>query len=60
MILLRSGHGARVDDAAPDAVLGLLAGPVGEPDDRERGQLARADVRLHLDPPRLEADEGVR
>ena len=45
-------------DAAADAVLRLGAGPVGEPDDREAGQAA-VDVRLHLDAPRLEADEGV-
>ena len=39
-------------------MLGLGAGPVGEPDDREAGQAA-VDVRLHLDAPRLDADESV-
>ena len=48
----------RVDDAAVHAVLGLLAGAVGEPDDRERGQVGRDEVRLDLDPARLEADDG--
>ena len=47
-------------DAAPDAVLRLLAGAVGEPDDRERRERARAQVRLDLDAPRLEADERER
>ena len=45
-------------DAAPNPVLRLGAGAVGEPDDREAGQAA-VDVSLDLDPPRLEADEGV-
>ena len=44
-------------DAAPDAVLRLLAGPVGEPDDRERRLLARAQVCFDLDATRLEAHE---
>ena len=48
----------RVDDAAVHAVLGLLAGAVGEPDDRERRQLGRDEVRLDLDAARLEADDG--
>ena len=48
----------RVDDAAVDAVLRLLAGAVGEPDDRERRQVGRDEVRLDLDPARLEADDG--
>ena len=48
----------RVDDAAVHAVLGLLAGAVGEPDDRERGQLGRDEVRLDLHAARLEADDG--
>ena len=48
----------RVDDAAVHAVLGLLAGAVGEPDDRERRQIGRDEVRLDLDPARLEADDG--
>ena len=48
----------RVDDAAAHPVLGLLARPIGEPDDRERRQVGRDEVRLDLDPPRLEADDG--
>ncbi len=48
----------RVDDAAVHAVLRLLAGTVGEPDDRERGQVGRDEVRLDLDAARLEADDG--
>jgi hypothetical protein len=47
-------------DAAPDPVLRLLAGAVGEPDDRERRLRARAQVRFHLDAPWLEADERER
>jgi len=43
-------------DSAPDAVLRLLACPIGEADDRERGQVARAQVRLDLDAARLEAE----
>ena len=45
-------------DAAADAVLGLGAGPIGQPDDGEPRKAA-VDVRLHLDAPRLDADEGV-
>ena len=45
-------------DAAADAVLGLGACPIGEPDDGEAGEAA-VDVRLDLDAPRLDADEGV-
>ena len=48
----------RVDDAAVHAVLRLLAGAVGEPDDRERRQIGRDEVRLDLDAARLEADDG--
>ena len=48
----------RVDDAAVHTVLGLLAGTVGQPDDRERGQLGRDEVRLDLHAARLEADDG--
>ena len=56
-----SGHSSeRRDDAAPDAVLRLLARAVGEPDDRERRLLARAQMGLDLDAARLEADERVR
>ena len=47
-------------DTAPHAVLRLLAGAVGQPDDRERWLLARAEVRLDLDAPRLEPDERER
>jgi len=39
------------------ALLRLLAGAVSEPDDGQR-RCATLDVRLHLDVPRLEADEG--
>src|SRR5581483_1842767 len=49
----------RCGDPTPDALPRLLAGAVGEPDDREAGD-AFADVRLDVDAPRLEADEGVR
>ena len=45
-------------DPAADAVLGLCARAVGEPDDREAREAA-VDVRLDLDAPRLDADEGV-
>jgi hypothetical protein len=45
-------------DPAPDAVLRLLAGAVGEADDRE-AWLPELDVRLDLDPARVEADERV-
>ena len=48
----------RVDDAAVDAMLRLLTGAVGEADDRERGQIGADEVRLHLHPARLEADDG--
>ena len=47
------------DDAAPDAVLRLLASPVGQPHDRESRD-ARLEVRLHLDPARVEPDERMR
>ncbi len=47
-------------DTAPDAMLRLLAGAVREPDDRERGLLARAQMSLDLDAARLEADERER
>ena len=54
-----SGHSSDGgDDAASDAVLRLLARPVGEPDDRE-ARNARLEVRLDLDLARLEADERV-
>jgi hypothetical protein len=46
-------------DAAADAVLRLLAGAVGQPDDREGGD-GRLDVCLHLDPAGLEANHGIR
>ncbi len=39
-------------------MLRLLAGAVGEPDDRE-ARHPRLEVRLDLDLPRLEADERV-
>ena len=47
----------RGDHAAANAVLRLLAGAVGETDDRERRDALR-QVRLDLDSPRLEPDEG--
>src|SRR5207248_10018343 len=46
-------------DAAAHALLGLLARPVDETDERERRQ-ATLGVRLRLDPARFEADEGKR
>ena len=46
--------------AAPDTVLGLLTGAVGEADDREGRLLTGAQVRLDLDAARLEADERER
>ena len=46
------------DDAASHAVLRLLAGPIGEPDDREPGN-AELEMRLDLHLPRLEPDESV-
>ncbi len=39
-------------------MLGLRARPVGKADDRE-ARKAAVDVRLDLDAPRLDADEGV-
>ena len=51
---------ARRVHAAANAVLRLLAGAVGQPDDRERRLLTRAQVRLDLDTARLEADERER
>ena len=47
----------RRENSAPYALLRFLAGTVGEPYDRQRRSTA-LDVRLHLHPPRLEADEG--
>ena len=41
-------------------MLGLLARPVGEPDDRERRLLPAAQVGFDLDAARLEADERER
>ncbi len=46
-------------DPGADALLGLLAGAVGQADDRE-GRQPLVQVRLDLDPARLEADERVR
>ncbi len=46
-------------DPAPDALLRLLAGAVGQPDDRERRD-AELQVSLDLDSARIEADESVR
>ncbi len=39
-------------------MLRLLAGSVGEPDDRERGEIGRHEVGFDVDAPRLEADDG--
>jgi hypothetical protein len=44
---------------AADPLARLLAGAVGEPDDREAGN-AVADVGFHVDAARLESDESVR
>ena len=49
----------RGGDSAPDAVLRLLAGAVGEPHDREAGD-AVVEVRLDLDAAGVEADERMR
>ena len=46
-------------DAAADALLRLLTGAIGEADDGEARD-AVANVRLHVDPARLEADERMR
>jgi len=51
---------ARRMHAAANAVLRLLAGAVGQADDRERRLLAGAQVRLDLDTARLEAHERER
>jgi hypothetical protein len=45
-------------DPASHPLLGLLAGTVGQPDDRERRQPA-LEVRLDLDPARVEPDQGM-
>ena len=68
---MRSAGGSEVDgdaaqrpfelgrgDPTADPLLRLLAGAIGEPDDRE-GRHPRLEVRLDLDAARLEADEGV-
>ena len=48
-------------DPAADALPGLLAGPVGEADDREAGKaVANVGFDVDVDAPRLEADERVR
>jgi hypothetical protein len=39
-------------------MLRLLTSTVSKPDDGERGQVGRLEVRLHLDAARLEADDG--
>jgi hypothetical protein len=46
-------------DPASDPLTRLLAGAVGETDDREAGQ-AVADVGFDVDAPRLESDERMR
>ena len=45
-------------DPAPHSLLGFLARPVGQADDREL-RSAELDVRLDLDPPGLETDESM-
>ena len=59
VILVLPGH-ASIALTIPllDAMLRLLAGAVGEPDDRERRQVGADEVRLDLDAARLEADDG--
>jgi hypothetical protein len=49
----RRGH-----DPAPNPMLRLLAGAIGKPDDREPRH-AGLQMRLDLDLPRLETDEGM-
>ena len=49
----------RRGDPRPDTLTGFLASTVGQPDDREARQ-AVANVRLDVDPTRLEADERMR
>ncbi len=46
-------------DPAAHPLFRLLAGAVGEPDDRERGHPA-LEVRLHLDAASLEPDQSMR
>ena len=46
------------DDTAADALLGLLAGAVGQPDDGEGGH-APLQMRLDFHPPWLQPDERV-
>ena len=58
MIAARRPEELRRGDAAAHAMLRLLAGPVGEADDREH-RLAELDVRLHLHAPGVEPDERV-
>ena len=59
-MIRRTGHSSSAD-AIPraDALLRLLAGAVGEADDRERRH-AELEVRLDLDAAGVEADERVR
>ena len=46
-------------DPTSDPLTRFLAGAVGKADDSEAGETV-ADVRLHVDPARLEADERMR
>jgi len=46
------------ENATANSLLRLLTRAIGEPDDRQRRRLAALNMRLHLHPPRLEADEG--
>lgn len=47
----------RREDPTTYALFRLLASTVGKADDRQRRRAA-LKMRLHLHPPRLEADEG--
>jgi hypothetical protein len=48
----------RRGDSASDSLLRLLAGAIGEPDDREGGS-ASLEKGLDLDTSRIEADQGM-
>ena len=49
----------RVDDAAVNPVFRLLTGSISETDDRKRREIGRDEVRLDIDPTRLEPDHGA-
>ena len=53
------GHSSSADEIPrPDALLRLLARAIGQPDDRE-GRHTLLEMRLDLDPARVDADECV-